>query len=209
MLRRAETDAGAASFAGADIEDIREIGLTLHEGVATSDNTDSTVYPQLHFTCSGSITSFWFIASEREGPTISEPNYLEFQLWRGNRFDVRFARFIRYHIHNGTVVERISPSSSGAGLHLEVSGEDVSLYQFVLEQPILFEAGDILGIEQTSQSPLQLWSLIDGGVRNYEWTRIRRTFHTRAYRTNFSLDREPLVALEGEWCTHRVQYSTC
>ena len=205
MLRRAETDAGAASFVGADIEDIREIGLTLHEGVATSDNTDSTVYPQLHFTCSGSITSIWFIASDREGPAISEPNYLEFQLWRDNRF----VQFIRYHIHSGTVVERISPSSSGAGLHLEVSGEDVSLYQFVLEQPILFEAGDILGIEQTSQSPLQLWSLIDGGVRNYEWMRIRGAFLTRAYRANFSLDREPLVALEGEWCTHSAQYSTC
>ena len=185
------------TYIGTDIQDIRENVLALYEGDSEIDNSRSTVYPDLQFTCSGNITSIWFIASGRDPPVVGDADYLEFQLWRNNRL----ARIqIVSVLIDGDLSERISPPSSGAGLHVNSNYDDLSLYQFVLEEPVQFERGDILGISQTSQSPLELWTLSGGGVRNYRWLLLFQRLFARAYTPNVAgLNREPMVAIEGEF----------
>ena len=174
---------------GADIEEIRQDALTVYDGINAT--AQSTVYPDLRFTCSGSISSIWFVASEREGDS-NPPVYAEFRLWRGSRI----RQNSQISIYNGNVRDRRSPPSSGDGLHVDISGEDVMLYQYVLEDPLHFEEGDVFGINQDQESTLEILSLDGGGVRNYRLVSIRRRL-ARAYAPDGRFDLEPLVAIEG------------
>ena len=180
---------------GADVEEIREDALALYDGINAS--MQSTVYPSLRFTCSGSITSVWFVASESEAQT-SEPDYPEFVLWTNNRIIVIGSQV---SLHRGSLKDRRSPPSSGAGLHVYSSSDDLSLYQYVLDDPMDFGEGDVFGIIQNSQSLLEIWSLDGGGVRNYIFAPVFRNgvfLFRRAYALDGRSDLEPLVAIEGE-----------
>ena len=178
---------------GADVEEIREGALALYEGINAS--IQSTVYPSLRFTCSGSITSVWFVASEGEADT-SEPDYPEFLLWRNNRIIM----LGQVSLHRGSLKDRRSPPSNGDGLHTYSSGDDLSLYHYVLDDPMDVE-GDVFGINQNLQSLLEIWSLDGSGVRNYRFVSVVNGVRQlgRAYATDGRFDLEPLVALEGEF----------
>ena len=122
---------------GADVEEIREGALALYDRINAS--IQSTVYPRLQFTCSGSITSVWFIASEREADT-SEPDYPEFLLWRDNNIIIVEGSHVS--LHRGIPKDRRSPPSNGAGLHTYSSGDDLSLYQYVLDDSMDVKEGE-------------------------------------------------------------------
>ena len=179
---------------GGDVEEIREGALALYDGI--NANIQSTVYPSLRFTCSGSITSVWFVASEREADII-EQDYPEFLLWRDN--NIIIVEGSQVSLHRGILKDRRSPPSNGAGLHTYSSGDDVSLYQYVLDDLMDVKEGDVFGINQNPESLLEIWSLDGGGVRNYRVVSVATVLFHRAYATDGGFDLEPLVALEGEF----------
>ena len=186
--------ADGVSYAGTDIEEIRERALSLYDVIDASGTPYSVVFPELRFTCSGNITSVWFIASENEdhwtGDVVAP--YPEFQLWqrgRTRRFRVSFIS--RYR---GEIKEFRSPPASGF-VHMNISSSDMALYEYRLEDPMQFEAGDVLGMYQWQLSPLLVRYLNGGGVRNYVFS---NEFGNYVYTPNGNWDLEPLLALNGE-----------
>lgn len=172
-----------------DINLIREMALTFYD---LADTSNTAVFPGLHFTCSGSITSIWFIASEVEGNNSDEePVYPEFQLREeGSIARISRTQFTQY---DGDIRDTRTPSNDEDSLQLISNNGDISLYKYTLENPLEFEVGDILGLAYTHSASIGVRSLIDGGVRNYVLTR----FQNYLYSPGSGWDREPLIALEG------------
>ena len=177
-----------------DVELIRARALTLYNLTGTGS---AAVFPELSFTCSGSITSIWFIASELDNDDSGDSGdggtiYPEFRLWEDGR--VKKIQQMRAARYRGNIRDTRSPPSDGSGLHVDISDDDdISLYEYRLENPMHFEAGDVLGLEQY-QSLLAVQSLSGGGVRNY----VSFNSFNYIYLPNLGLDTEPLIALEGE-----------
>ena len=135
----------------------------------------------------------------------AEPIYAEYLLWRGGRV----VQNAQISVYTGTVIrDRRSPPSSGEGLSVETSGEEVSLYQYVLEDPMTFQEGDVFGINQNVESTLEILSLDSGGVRNYRLVSIAGRLLARAYAPDGRFDLEPLVALEGTSWAHLATLSS-
>ena len=89
------------------------------------------ILPYSNFTCDGSILS-WIFGAQWEG---NSPRYTELQIWR----------------------------SSGDGSYTKVGSTTIMLeevesrlYRYILDSPLPFQAGDILGYFQGSQSTSQL-----------------------------------------------------
>ena len=95
------------------------------------------ILPYTNFTCDGSILS-WTFGAQWEG---NSPRYTELQIWR----------------------------SSGDGSYTKVGSTTIMLeeenstrlYQYTLTSPLPFQAGDILGFFQGSQSTSQLSLLFE------------------------------------------------
>ena len=161
------------------------------------------MFPDLRFTCSGDITSIWFIATESNADIDeNEAVYPEFRVWRSSRIvPVRSTQLTRYL---GAVRDSRTPSSSGAGIHVNTTGDDLSLYEYKLEVPMHFEEGDVLGMSQTQFSPLIVRYLDGGGVRTYAFV---GRFQSYIYAPDNGWDLEPLLALEGEFHLSKMQHS--
>ena len=99
--------------------------------------TRQAIFPYSNFTCDGSILS-WTFGAQWEG---NSPRYTELQIWR----------------------------SSGDGSYTKVGSTTIMLedenptrlYQYTLTSPLPFQAGDILGYFQGSQSTSQLRLLFE------------------------------------------------
>ena len=181
-------------YAGTDIEIIQEKALSLYDVVYANRITNSVVFPELHFKCSGSITSVWFIATVNESSSSGhEDMYPEFQLWQRNTT----MRGSPTHYH-GVVRDSRLPVASR--VHERVSRSDMALYEYRLEDPMHFELGDVLGLHQTQNSSLLVQYLNGGGVRNYIFQNSTANVSTFVYTPNSSPLLEPLLALEGEPC---------
>ena len=178
-------------YAGTDIELIQEKALSLYDVVDASHTTNSVVFPELHFKCSGSITSIWFIATEN-GNSSSDHNdtYPEFQLWQGNT--TMRGPLTRYH---GAVKGSRSPVASR--LLVNVSRSDMALYEYRLEDPMHFQSGDVLGVNETEDSSLLVKYLSGGGAMNYLFQNSTANVSTFVHTPNSNLEFEPLLALEG------------
>ena len=101
------------------------------------------ILPYSNFTCDGSILS-WTFGAQWEG---NSPRYTELQIWR----------------------------SSGDGSYTKVGSTTIMLeeenstrlYQYTLTSPLPFQAGDILGHFQGSQSTSQLRLLFEDVGSDY------------------------------------------
>ena len=95
------------------------------------------LFPEVNFTCSGTIQSWIFGALELSGPLLSE-----LQIWRPDGGDGSY-----------TKVESISTNSTGITLVEEglVEEGQTGLYQYSLSSPLHFQAGDILGYFQPAR----------------------------------------------------------
>ena len=179
-------------YAGTDIKVIKEKALSFYEILDTDHTTRSIVFPELRFKCSGSITSVWFIATENEGSSsYYEDRFPEFQLWQ--RKMTIGGPLTLYH---GALKDSRSPVSSR--VNVNISSSDMALYEYKLDEPMHFEVGDVLGVNQTQQSQLLVQYLNGGGVRSYIFQNSTANTSSFAYTPNSGLELEPLLALEGE-----------
>ena len=115
------------------------------------------LFPEVNFTCSGTIQSWIFGALElRNGPLLPE-----LQIWRPDGGDGSY-----------TKVESISTNSTRITL---VEEGQTSLYQYPLSSPLNFQAGDILGYYQpaTINSQWLLYFEQEGRGRQLEYYYLR------------------------------------
>ena len=98
------------------------------------------LFPEVNFTCSGTIQSWIFGALEQSNGLLLP----ELQIWRPDGGDGSYAR-----------VESISTNSTRITL---VEEGQTGLYQYPLSSPLNFQAGDILGYYQPAQANSQ-WLL--------------------------------------------------
>ena len=107
------------------------------------------IFPEVNFTCSGTIQSWIFAFELRNGPLLPE-----LQIWRPDGGDGSY-----------TKVESISTR-----ITLVEEGR-TGLYQYPLSSPLHFQAGDILGYFQPARTNSQ-WLLLfeqEGRGRQLEY----------------------------------------
>ena len=114
------------------------------------DKSEQGVFPEINFTCAGSILS-WTFGANWEGNT---PALTELQIWRNNG-DGSYTKV-------GSTTIMTEENTTG-------------LYQYPLSSPLPFQAGDILGYYQpaTSRSQLGLvYENVGSGQPAYYVTRL-------------------------------------
>ena len=99
------------------------------------------IFPEVSFTCSGSIQS-WVFGAQWEGNTNS---YTELQIWRPGSRDGVYSK-----VGSTTIMTE--------KLHTRV-------YQYPLSSPLTFQAGDVLGFYQPAPSRSQLTLIGEGEAR--------------------------------------------
>ena len=105
------------------------------------------IFPEVNFTCSGTIQSWIFGAREQSNGLLLP----ELQIWRPDGGDGSYAK-----------VESISTNSTRI---TPVEEDQTGLYQYPLSSPLYFQAGDILGCFQPAQTNSQWVLLFEGGGR--------------------------------------------
>ena len=100
----------------------------------------------MHFSCSGNITKWTFVARSRTGEDHNQ--YPLFQLWRPSG---------RY--------ERVYGSSSDSGVFVtEVLVPELTIGKYLPHDPVPFHNGDVLGVYQPGSSANSRLSLIHVSV---------------------------------------------
>ena len=99
------------------------------------------IFPEVTFTCSGSIQS-WVFGAQWEGNTDS---YTELQIWRPGSEDGVYSK-----VGSTTIM---------------TEENSTKLYQYSLSSPLIFQAGDILGLYQPERSRSQLTLLVEKEAR--------------------------------------------
>ena len=100
------------------------------------------IFPQVNFTCSGSILS-WVFGAQWEGNTDS---FTELQIWRPGSEDGFYTK-----VANTTIVT-----------------EEIRSKFYQLSSPLAFQAGDVLGFYQPATSNSQLRLLVELQGRGVE-----------------------------------------
>ena len=133
---------------------VDRIGAVLgyYGNVVTSlkDSSVQGVYPEINFTCAGSILS-WTFGASWEGNT---PGLTELQIWR-NSGDGSYTKV-------GSTTIMTEENTTG-------------LYQYPLSSPLPFQARDILGYYQPARSRSQLglvYENVGSGQPAYYVTRL-------------------------------------
>ena len=112
--------------------------------VLRSSDAIQAIYPQVNFTCSGSILS-WVFGAWWEGNTDS---FTELQIWRPGSEDGSYTK-----VGSTTIM---------------VERNITQLYEYRLSSPLAFQAGDVLGYYQPAISSSQLRLLEEGLGRGVE-----------------------------------------
>ena len=136
------------------------------EGNTDLDTLDSrqVLIPDINFTCNGTITR-WIIGARWEGLS---PAHTELQIWRRNsNMENTYTKV------NATTLMIGSESSS-------------EVYEYVLETPLAFKEGDILGYFQPPSSELSLY--LEDSRRLTTYFTSDMDFNTPASGDNFVLD---------------------
>ncbi len=94
---------------------------------------EQMIFTGIRFSCSGAITRWTFFARERR----DGEDYPEVQIWSSS---------------DGGTTYRKKSNSSAANAHLK----SPNIYESLLQVPLVFEAGDVLGLQQTSVSSSKL-----------------------------------------------------
>ena len=102
------------------------------------------IYPQVNFTCSGSILS-WVFGADWEGNTDS---FTELQIWRPGSEDGSYTK-----VGSTTIM---------------VDRNTTRLYEYRLSSTMAFQAGDVLGYYQPAASSSQLILLVELQGREVE-----------------------------------------
>ena len=103
------------------------------------DINEQVIAPNINFTCDGSILS-WTFGAQLQG---SFPIYTELQIWRSSAGDGSYTK---------------------VGSTSLILGENPTrLYQYTLTSPLPFQAGDILGYFQYSDSAYLLFESVTSG----------------------------------------------
>ena len=105
------------------------------------------VYPAINFTCNGSITSWTVLA--RRFTDNDDTMYPDLQVWRGE---------------GGGAYTRVGGTTLSGG-----SDNQIDIYDYVLDNPLSFQAGDVFGMfqPQGSVSRLRIYSQRDGGPPSF------------------------------------------
>ena len=144
------------------------------------------VFKDLSFTCSGTVTSLWFLAAESNRGGAS--SYPEFQLWRGGRFDNKLLGEPWWYRGREYESRRASHASAIAKI---TNGSSVSLYQYTLSEPLEFREGDVFGMRHAADSSLVVQYQNGGGIPNFFRSVNSSTFQ-------YANLRYPLISLGGK-----------
>ena len=145
------TDIGQADDCTSGFMSVDRMGAVLgNVDSSFEDKSEQGVYPEINFTCAGSILS-WTFGANWEGNT---PALTELQIWRNNG-DGSYTKV-------GSTTIMTEENTTG-------------LYQYPLSSPLPFQAGDILGYYQPATSRSQLGlvhELVGSGQPAYYVTRL-------------------------------------
>lgn len=138
--------------------------------IVTDDETQR-LFPDIHFTCSGSIIQWIFAAN-----FLSTDVYTELQLWRA----LDKTTFIK---HSFSSIDTVSMDTSQVGL-----------YEYTPDPPLEFQAGDMLGLFQHEENIVHL--LKHNGPLNYR--QEATTALTEVIKSSVQLDQNdyPLVSVK-------------
>ena len=109
---------------------------------------NQAIFPEVYFTCSGSIQS-WVFGARWERNTNS---YTELQIWRPGSEDGVYSK-----VGNTTIMTEESRTEEPRTV--------LSLYQYSLSSPLPFTAGDVLGFYQPAPSRSQLTLIVEEEAR--------------------------------------------
>ena len=110
---------------------------------------NQAIFPEVNFTCSGSIQS-WVFGAQWEGNTDS---YTELQIWRPGSRDGVYSK-----VGSTTIMTEESPTPLP-------TPRPTLFYQHPLSSPLTFQAGDVLGFYQPEPSRSQLTLIGEGEAR--------------------------------------------
>ena len=117
---------------------------------ASFPNNHQAIFPEVTFTCSGSIHSWVFGAQPSEGNTDS---YTELQIWRPDSENGVYSK-----VGSTTIMTEESPTP-------RLIPRPTLFYHDPLSSPLTFQAGDVLGFYQPEPSRSQLRLLGEGEAR--------------------------------------------
>ena len=152
---------------------------------------NQAIFPEVNFTCSGSIQS-WVFGAQWEGNTVS---YTELQIWRPGSEDGVYSK-----VGNTTIMT-------------EEPRTEHSLYQYSLSSPLTFQAGDVLGFYQPEPSRSQLTLIGEGEARGRQLGYYHYPTPSAASQLNISVrgdDRYQIFinAVTGEPMVYSQMYMT-
>ena len=128
LTGRSEADDCTSGFMSRD-----RMSTVLDNYVVAAPNDRQAIVPEINFTCDGSIQS-WIFGAQWRGMEDAFSD-LELQIWRSSE----------------------DGSYTKVGSTTIITGEDTTrLYQYPLDYPLPFLAGDILGFYQPDSSGSQL-----------------------------------------------------
>lgn len=166
-----------------DLYGIRRKAVLLYNDYKQRNNQQK-VFPDIKFTCNGTIRKWIFVAREQDGMNRSRSP--QFEIWT---------------TADQHLFERQSVSEAGAATVGRVSGEPGGpffLYEYDLNQPLPFNAGNVLGIYQPRgrESRLLFQYQLGGGPQNYYKGGSQALIDIQSDRVNSDLNDYPLVAVE-------------
>ena len=146
-------------------------------GVATRTRRNverQSVYPAINFTCDGSITSWTVLARRFTGN--DDTMYSDLQVWRGE---------------GGGAYTSVGNTTLSGG-----SDNRDDIYEYMLDSPLRFQAGDVFGMfqPQGSVSRLRIHSQRDGGPPSY-YVETRSATNTLNETTATVFDDYPIVTV--------------
>lgn len=147
-------------------------------GGITNNLIHQAIFPDIKFTCPGNLTKWTLVAV----PVGGGSRYPEVHVWR--REGVSATKFTRYKRN------KLSGSSPNP-----VS----RVYEAIRDPPLVFEAGDVLGVYNPTIPALSFRYQQDGGPRNYYINAIitaRETIDLDEILVQENRDDYPLVSVE-------------
>ena len=150
-------------------------------------------YPDLRFTCSGSIRRITFVGERRQTERNVE-KYMRFSTWISKSDEADFYL-------NRTKVKTLNFNVSASSILINGAG-NLSLYRVELrgDDEFIFEDGDVFGIRQSDSSRSKVAVIHQIGGGNAFTTEVSSSnFHTR----HFMIDRlskrsyVPLIAIDA------------
>ena len=119
---------------------------------------EQRVIPSIHFTCNGALTR-WMIGARARRRAAADNNLgLELQIWRCARGLPQSSSEVQTDIRNNSTSNHCRLKNSTVVTNSNLRGtRNPNVYMVSQNPPIQFQRGDILGIFQPADSPVELY----------------------------------------------------